>query len=397
MTAAPSALFHYSILNIGGAENSTLRLMRLLLDHGWNVDLVLNMGGGANEAALDPRVKVTRLTPRVLGGAFVGARGWRKLLHPVSFAQLIAARVPALQRVLALRRKQYDVAVVSLHGLSPWLVCDVVRARRRIQWIRNDLATCDPHGNAVRKIAHYAHHIDAFACVSETARNSLIAAVPAAASKAVTVYNVIDAAAMRRAAEAPDPFPAGDALKVLTVCRLADTAKGLFRMLGVHRQLKAEGSAHRWYVLGEGPDRARLQDAIQTAGMADSFILLGADPNPFPWLKHADLVAVLSRYEGLCGVVNEAKVMGRPVIATRFSGIEEQIGDGRGGMIVENEADAILEGMRTMLNDGALRARMTNTALNPAIADDEGKAVLFAELAGVSLATPATIMQSESR
>jgi glycosyltransferase involved in cell wall biosynthesis len=399
MSRPPSALFHYSILNIGGAENSTLRLMRLLLDHGWNVDLVLNMGGGPNEAALDPRITVTHLTPRARGGEFVAARGWRKLLHPVSLAQLIAARAPALARAWRLRRKEYDVAIVSLQGLSPWLVCDVVRARRRIQWIRNDLAECDPQGRAVRNIARYSGKIDSYACVSETARRSLIAALPGAADKATTVYNVIDAEAMRAAAEgAADPFPPGNGLKILTVCRLSDVAKGLFRMLEVHQRLIAEGSTHCWYVLGDGPDRARLQGAIEAAGMQSSFILLGAHSNPFPWFRHADLVAVLSRYEGLCGVVNEAKILGRPVIATRFSGIGEQIGDGRGGLIVENDFDAILEGMRTMLNDDALRARMTNTALNPAIADDAGKAALFARLAGVErLVSPAPIGQGSAR
>ena len=49
--------------------------------------------------------------------------------------------------------------------------------------------------------------------------------------KAVTLYNVIDAAGMRAQAEGhADPFAAyGARLKVLTVCRLADEAKALFR------------------------------------------------------------------------------------------------------------------------------------------------------------------------
>lgn len=394
----PSVLFHYSVLHLGGAENSLLRLMRLLLDHGWDVDLVLNIGGGANEAAIDPRVAVTRLTPGVRGAGFATARGWRKLLHPLSFAAYLGARIPALWRAQRLKRKHYDVAVVSLQGLSSWLVCDVVRAGRRIQWIRSDLAACDPHGRTVRNFARFDHRIDHYACVSDTARASLVHAFPPAADKAVTLYNVIEPDAMRRAADgAPDPYPAGDGLKVLTVCRLSEPSKGLRRMIEVHRRLIAEGSTHRWYVLGEGPDRGIAEAAIIEAGVADSFILVGADRNPFPWYAHADLVAVLSRFEGLCGVVNEAKILGRPVIATRFSGIEEQIGDGRGGLIVENDGDAILAGMRMMLNDATLRARMTNTALNPAIADDAGKAALFAELAGVSLVTSATFRQSQSR
>lgn len=387
IAAPPSALFHYSVFNIGGAEKSLLRLMRLLLDHGWSVDLVLNSGGGTLEPAIDPRVTVHHLAASQPGGAFLGARGWRARLAASGDAAGYALNWLRRQwRALGLGGRHYDVAVVSLHGLSPWLVCRRIRAGRRLHWIRNDLRACDPSGKAARGIERYHAAIDHYACVSETARQSLVERFPAVAGKAVTVYNVIDSDAMRAAADgAPDPFPPrGDLLRVLSVCRLADKAKGLFRMLDVHQRLLAEGLRYRWYILGDGPDRARLAEAVAKAGVSGSFVLLGADANPFPYFAHADLVAALSYYEGLCGAVNEAKIIGRPVIATRFSGIEEQIGDGRGGLIVDNDADAIAAGMRRMLTDPALRAALTNTILPEAIADDRHKAAQFARLAGVA-------------
>ena len=60
-------LFHYSVLNVGGAENSLLRMMRLLADHGWEVELVLSVAGGKLEPRVDPRVKVTHLRTKLLG------------------------------------------------------------------------------------------------------------------------------------------------------------------------------------------------------------------------------------------------------------------------------------------------------------------------------------------
>lgn len=383
----PSALFHYSVLNIGGAEKSLLRLMTLLLDHGWTVDLVLNSGGGTLEPAIDPRVVVRRLSDAQLGSAFLAARGWRARLAALPDAAGYAAyRLRSHWRALGLLRRRYDVAAVSLHGLSPWLVCQRVRAGRRLHWIRNDLRSCDSAGKAARGITRYHGLIDHYVCVSETARTALIERFPAVREKAVTFYNVIDAGAMRRAAVGmPDPFPPrGDTLRMLSVCRLSDGPKGLFRMLDVHRRLHAEGTRYTWYILGDGPDRAPLAEAIARARVSGSFVLLGADANPFPYYRHCDIVAVLSRYEGLCGAVNEAKIMGRPVIATRFSGIAEQIGDGRGGLIVDNDLDAIVDGLRRMLTDPILRASKTNDILPEAIADDGYKIARFATLAGLA-------------
>ena len=102
-------------------------------------------------------------------------------------------------------------------------------------------------------------------------------------------------------------------------------------------------------------------------------ILLGAKPNPYPYFKKVDLVAVLSYYEGLCGVVNEAKILERPLIATEFSGVREQITEGINGFVFDNSYEAILKGMINLLEDPL---KFTKTAINgmpKEITDDDYK------------------------
>jgi glycosyltransferase involved in cell wall biosynthesis len=84
-------------------------------------------------------------------------------------------------------------------------------------------------------------------------------------------------------------------------------------------------------------------------------------------------VAMLSYYEGLCGMVNEAKVTGRAVVATRVSGVDEQLINDENGLIVENNEDAIVKAMRRVLTDTALRNQLTNSHLPSALLDDEAK------------------------
>ncbi len=107
--------------------------------------------------------------------------------------------------------------------------------------------------------------------------------------------------------------------------------------------------------------------------MADRLILAGRMTNPFPAYREADVVVMASRYEGLCGMVNEGKVAGRPVVASRVSGIEEQLVDGETGLVVENDEDAIVAGLSRILSEPALRARLTNDHLPPTLLDDAGK------------------------
>jgi len=366
-------LLHYPVLNTGGAERSTVRLLAALAERGCEVHLVLTVAGGTLERELDPRIHVHHLRDTVgrfparisgPGDAFrylVGAMqwGWGRLQQAWRERRLAAQR--------------FDAAIAGLHGLPQRFICERVQARRRIVMVRNDAAD-DLQGKLARNIARHEPAIDAYVCVSQAVLESLVGLYPQTRAKAVRIYNLIDPDAMRAAGHAGDPFasePAG--LRVMSVCRLQESQKALLRMVEVHRRLLDAGLPHAWHVLGDGPDRALLEQAIREHGVSDTFRLHGAVANPFPYYRYADIVAVLSRYEGLCGVVNEARVLERPVIATRFAGIEEQVENGVNGLIVEQDVDAICAGMAALLRDAGLRERLAGGGYPDELLDDDAK------------------------
>lgn len=369
-------LLHYPVLNTGGAEHSTLRLLSALVERGCEVHLVLTTRGGTLEPQVDPRVVVHLLRdgaaelPNRLPGIADAFRYLRGI------AAWCRGRVQQAWRSRRFHAMAFDAAIVGLHGTSPAFVCRHVRAATRLVMVRSDAAD-DPRGRLRRNIARFADAIDAYVCVSGAVQASLLARFPRLAPKAVRIYNLIQPEGMRaRAAEAPDPFGvAGDQVgpRVLSVCRLQESQKALLRMVEVHQRLLDAGIRHEWHVLGDGPDRFLLERAIAERGASGTFILHGAVANPFPWYAHADLVAVLSYIEGLSGVVNEARVLERPVIATRFAGVEEQIESGVNGLIVEQETDAIVSGMRRLLLDPALRSRLAAGGYPEALMDDGAK------------------------
>ncbi|MGZ9098101.1 MAG: glycosyltransferase [Brevundimonas sp.] len=370
-------LFHYPVLNTGGAEMSSLRLMKALADRGWDITLVVTTGGGSLEPLLDPRVRLYSLRPRGFGHRFMRARGVAQRLAaaPDLIGYLAMAALGEI-RALAFLGQRFDAAATLLHGTSSAFVRKRVRAGRRLHFIRNDLRGVDPDGAVAAALSAGDPAIDAYVCVSEVARRSLVEAVPESAAKAHVIHNILDPDAMRRRmTEGDSPFRADDgtAVRLLTVCRLAESAKALTRMARVARRLVEAGHDFRWYVVGDGPDRAKFEAAIAAEGVADRLILAGRMSNPFPAYRDADVVVMASRYEGLCGMVNEGKVAGRPVVATRVSGIEEQLVDGETGLIVENDEDALVAGLTRILSDPALRARLTNDRLPPAMLDDAGK------------------------
>lgn len=370
---AQRILLHYPVLNAGGAERSTLRLLAALAERGCEVHLVLTVAGGRLESEIDPRVVVHHLRDTV--GAIPGRvrslrDAWRFLSGVLQWSH---GRLQQIARERRFRGMRFDAVIAGLHGLSPAFVCRLA-ARRRLVMVRNDAAD-DRRGKLARNIARYAHRIDHYVCVSQSVLESLVSRFPQTRAKAIRIYNLIDPEVMRSAAAAgPNPFGgAAPELRVLSVCRLQESQKALLRMVEVHRRLLDAGHRHEWHVLGDGPDRLLLEQEIARQGVAATFILHGAVADPFPWYRHADLVAVLSRYEGLCGVVNEARVLERPLIATRFAGIEEQVTHGVNGWIVEQDVGAICEGLKKMLLDSALRMNLAHGGYPDDLVDDARK------------------------
>lgn len=370
-------LFHYPILNVGGAEKSSLRMIKALCDRGWQVTLVLTTGGGALEPEIDSRVRVLRLRPRAFGQRFIDAKGpLAKLRALPDLLGYGAMRLIGAARMVPFLFRRYDAAAVLLMGTPSNFVRRVVRARIRAIWIRNDLSGADLDGRVAAALNAAEPELDHFICVSEVSRNSLLAAVPKARGKAVVTYNILDPDTMRTLShDAPAPFdpPADGGIAILSVCRLNERAKGLLRMARVCRALKDAELSFQWYIAGEGADRALLEKEIQTLGIGDRMTLLGSLQNPFPAYRAADVVAMLSNYEGLCGVVNEARILEKPIIATRVSGIEEQLQTEINGLVVEQDDAAILAAMTRLLIDAELRQRLAKGGYSAALLDDGAK------------------------
>lgn len=70
---------------------------------------------------------------------------------------------------------------------------------------------------------------------------------------------------------------------------------------------------------------------------------------------------------------HQVEVLGCPVLATDVAGVREQMTHGETGWIVENDAQAICEGLRRMLSDPALREKLRSSAGMSAVCSNEEK------------------------
>lgn len=126
--------------------------------------------------------------------------------------------------------------------------------------------------------------------------------------------------------------------KFITVGRLS-TEKGNDRLIRSVAQLSIP---FQYDIIGEGSQRAALQDIINSLQLQDKVFLRGEKINPYLHMDDADLFLLGSYYEGFPNVVIEAGSLGIPVIAFDVpGGTREIITDGGNGLLVgENDETA---------------------------------------------------------
>jgi len=111
-------------------------------------------------------------------------------------------------------------------------------------------------------------------------------------------------------------------------------------------------------IVGEGPERERLQGLISRLGLADRVRLLGARPHAeLPALYGAADASVLSSSrEGWANVLLESMACGTPVVASPIWGNPEVVRASAAGVITrENTPAGIVEGVRRLFADLPLR------------------------------------------
>ena len=136
-------------------------------------------------------------------------------------------------------------------------------------------------------------------------------------------------------------------INLLQVGRLVDQ-KAVDRFIEIHAELEKEGVHSKVYIIGEGELHEELQKKIDELGEKDNFYLLGIRENPYPYIKNADFFCLLSYYEGYGMVVDEAKILNKPIIITDTAAREALEGYDR-SLVLNNNKKDIKKGLKELL------------------------------------------------
>jgi len=155
-------------------------------------------------------------------------------------------------------------------------------------------------------------------------KEKLIREFGLARTKVVRIYNPVDIDSITaRAGLEPEPF-SGPGPNLVAVGRFS-YEKGfdlLLRCMPLVRQAFPSASVT---LVGDGPQLFELIAAQQELELHSCVQFVGLRRNPYPFIKHADLLVLPSRNEALPNVVLEAIALGTRVVMTNCMGALSEI------------------------------------------------------------------------
>lgn len=271
-------LFVINTLSRAGAETALLALLNSLNPEQVEVSLFVLMGQGELVPELPGYVRVLnksiqsesvltaagrKYMARTMGKAML-SRGTilRKFPYMVSQTAAMVKRGrfsvekllwPVLAEGAPRLEEEFDLAVAYLEGGSAYYVANFVKAKKKAAFIHIDYAQAGYN----RKIDGDCYlKFDRIFTVSKEIQEPFLNIYPELAQRMDVFHNILDVQRIYRLSKEPGGFPDDfDGVKILTVGRLK-AQKALEISIDAMRLLKDSGVKARWYVLGEGDQRA---------------------------------------------------------------------------------------------------------------------------------------------
>lgn len=153
-----------------------------------------------------------------------------------------------------------------------------------------------------------------------------------------------------------------ESLRLLYLGRL-HPQKDLSTLLESVGLLVEAGDRVKLEVVGDGPDRSRLETEAANRSLGDTVRFSGERSDPETALAEADVLVLPSLAEGLSNAVLEAMASGLPVVVSAIPGNLLLVEEGRTGLTFPpGDRQALVAAIRTLIRDPGLRKELATNA-----------------------------------
>lgn len=245
------------------------------------------------------------------------------------------------------KAKKYDAIIAYSEGV-PTAYVSHLNHKNKIAWIHCDYSSYMTINNNPDETEIYSKY-NSIVCVSEYTKREFVKIMPKMEGITFSLHNLVNAAVIKKSAkeQITDTKFTAKSFSILSVGRV-DIVKRFDKIPEIASKLRERGIDFVWYLIGPkgfGEAQIQFEENMKKFNVGEVFRWLGAKDNPYPYMANSDLLVMTSKSEACPYVLNEAKIIGLPIITTNYGSSIEFIDNGLDGIItpIEYMADEIEE------------------------------------------------------
>lgn len=251
---------------------------------------------------------------------------YNKMTHRFNFGFLYRHEAAYLQN-----KYHFDVVVAYHEGMTVEFASYFSDAKK-VTWFH-----CDPKilgRSMLEDYCQYYNQMNIVVGVSNVVKTSFLELMPHFKGEVQVIHNLLDTDMIKdKSKEHISDFPKHKdaAFNIISIGR-STKVKQFEKIPEIMHRIIEQGTHHvYWYIIASGNEcNQEIVQAIENNGMKNHVILLGEKDNPYPYIKHSDLLVSTSYSEAYPTVINEAQVLGVPVMANNYPSAKEIISQGCG-------------------------------------------------------------------
>lgn len=262
-----------------------------------------------------------------------------------------------------MKNKEFDIAVAYSQGFTPEFVDKYVNARKKTAFFHS---STQEQPELYKSISD---RFDAFGVLNEKQAGLVEKWYPKMRGKTVIVENYVDRGFVAGCAEEFHiENPAGRF--ILCTCGRFAKVKGFDLACRTAKILKDRGIDFLWRFVGDGAERANIEQLVKKLGIADNIEFIGMQKNPYPYIASCDIY-VQPSYEEAYGLsIKEALLLNRPVITTDTLGGRSLVKNGVNGAICAFDAESAGQEIMKFFTDKPYFNRICDNLKNTDYSND---------------------------